>query len=234
MLKPKYHHLFFDLDHTLWDFETNSRLTLQAMHKEFNLAEKGISDFDKFYQIYSEHNHRLWNKYSSGLIKQDELRWKRMWHTLLDHKIGDDQLAKTISHRYLEVLPFQKALFEHTVEILDYLMNKGYILHIISNGFEQVQFDKLHHSGLKKYFSKIITSEGCNYVKPQKEIFEYAIGLAGAALPQCLMIGDNQEADIQGAANAGMDSVFVNHIKEESKLQPTYTIHHLKELESIL
>lgn len=230
----KYKHIFFDLDHTIWDFETNSSLTLKAMYEEFELPAKGVGPFEEFHAVYREHNHKLWDRYSKGFIKQDELRWKRMWHTLLDYKIGDEKLARAISVRYLEVLPSQRELFPYTKEILQYLLNKNYTLHIISNGFEEVQHNKLRNSGLTAYFKEVITSEGCNYVKPQKEIFEYAMNKAGAKLNESLMVGDNEDADILGAVNTGMDSVFVNHINGGKNEQATYTIHHLKELENIL
>jgi putative hydrolase of the HAD superfamily len=145
----KYKHIFFDLDHTLWDFETNSALTLEAVYEEYQLSAKGIPSFKEFHEIYKTHNHRLWEKYSKGLIKQDELRWKRMSHTLLDFKIGDDTLAKEMSARYLTILPDQKALFDYSIEILNYLHHKHYLLHIISNGFEEVQHNKLLRSGIK-------------------------------------------------------------------------------------
>ncbi|MBI1781301.1 MAG: HAD-IA family hydrolase, partial [Sphingobacteriales bacterium] len=119
-------------------------------------------------------------------------------------------------------------------EIVQYLLNKKYKLHIVSNGFEEVQHNKLRNSGLTNYFTEIVTSEGCNYVKPQKEIFEYAMNKAGAMLNESIMIGDNEEADILGAVNTGMDSVFMNHINGDKNEQATYTIHHLKELEGIL
>lgn len=230
----RYKHLFFDLDHTLWDFETNSELTLRALYDEFDLGARKVGPFAEFHAIYKEHNHRLWDRYSKGFIKQDELRWKRMWHTLLDFKIGDEALARELSTRYLSILPDQKALFPYTMEILKYLSEKNYILHIISNGFEQVQFNKLQKAGLQKYFSEVITSEGSNHTKPQKEIFEYALHKTGASLHESLMLGDNEEADIQGAINAGMDSVFVNHIAAVPVINATYHITHLKELEEIL
>jgi putative hydrolase of the HAD superfamily len=233
-LVMKYKHLFFDLDHTLWDFDTNSAQTLKALYDEYDLPAMKITSFNDFYTFYKAHNHRLWDKYSKGLIKQDELRWKRMWYTLLDFKIGNEKLAKEMSGRYLTILPNQKALFDYTFEILDYLTQKKYQLHIISNGFEEVQFNKLQKADIKKYFTQIITSECSNHTKPQKEIFEYAMQKAGATLKESIMIGDNLDADIQGAINAGMDSIFVNHINATTDLQPTYTIYHLKELEAIL
>ena len=233
-VRSTYKHIFFDLDHTIWDFETNSGLTLKVMYEEFNLPGKGVGPYEEFRVIYKEHNHRLWDRYTKGFIKQDELRWKRMWHTLLDYKIGDADLAKQISQRYLEVLPIQKELFPYTTEVLTYLLDKKYLLHIISNAFEEVQHLKLRNSGLSPYFKEIITSEGCNYVKPQKEIFEYAMSKAGASLNESIMIGDNEEADILGAVNTGMDSIYVNHINDEKDSKATYTVYHLKELEDIL
>lgn len=230
----QYKHLFFDLDHTLWDFETNSKETLHDLFVLNDMLETITSDFDAFYTFYSFHNKKLWDRYHHGFITQEELKWKRMWHTLLEFKIGDEKLSKQLSGQYLERLPFKKALFPHTKEVLDYLAGKGYILHLITNGFEKIQWSKLENSGIGHYFSSVITSELACCLKPQKAIFDYAIGRAGCGYADGLMLGDNLDADIQGAMNAGMDTVFVNHIREETLLKPTYTIYHLQELEDIL
>ncbi len=229
-----YKHLFFDLDHTLWDFEMNTKETLQDLYALNALKERGINDFDIFFSKYSHHNHQLWDKYTKGLIKQDELRWKRMWLALLDFKIADEVLAKNIAVQYLDILPTKKNLFPYTFEILDYLKNKSYIMHLITNGFENVQYNKLRNSNLTNYFVEVITSEASNSLKPNKEIFEYALQKSGATLEESIMIGDNLDADIQGGINAGMDTIFVNHLKVEPHIHATYVIHHLKELENIL
>ncbi|MDH7464627.1 YjjG family noncanonical pyrimidine nucleotidase [Chitinophagaceae bacterium 26-R-25] len=229
-----YRHLFFDLDHTLWDFETNAKNTMQQLYGHFALKDIGINDFDEFYKQYSIHNQKLWQRYHNGFIKSDELRWKRVWHTLLDFKIGDEKLAKEMSAHFLDLLPNRTALFPYAVEILNYLKAKGYRLHLITNGFETVQHSKLKYSGLTDFFENVITSEGSNSIKPNKEIFEFALNKAGATAKESLMIGDNLEADIQGAMNAGIDQVFVNHINEQTELKPTYTIYKLQELEDIL
>ena len=229
----KYQHLFFDLDHTLWDFDKNARTTLTEIYGLFNLDTKVNAAFDDFYQQYLFHNQLLWDRYNKGYITAEDLKWKRMWRTLLDFKIADEALAKNISGRFLEILPTQKEVFPHTFEILDYLQQKNYVLHLITNGFEKTQWSKLKHSGLDKYFTHVITSEASNSLKPKKEIFNFAMDKAGAVLKNCIMIGDNLDADIQGAINAGMDNIFVNHIKAITSLQPTYTITHLKELEYI-
>jgi putative hydrolase of the HAD superfamily len=219
----KYRHLFFDLDHTLWDFEANSRQTLDELYHSLNLAEKGIHDFALFHQNYLVHNDKLWDRYRNGYIKVDELRWKRMWLTLLDFKIADEPLAREMGVRFLDLLPTRKILFPYTFEILDYLSAKNYELHLITNGFEKTQHSKLNYSGLDKYFRYVITSEGSNSLKPHKAIFD--------------MIGDTMEVDILGAMNAGIDQVHVNHLTDKIELindqKPTYTVYSLKELETI-
>ena len=229
----KYKHLFFDLDHTLWDFEANSRQTLQEMYESLNLKTKGVYSFEAFHASYLVHNEKLWDRFRKGFVKIDELRWKRMWLTLLDFKIGDEHFARAMGTQFLELLPTRNILFPYTVEILEYLSGKGYILHLITNGFEDVQHCKLKNSGIDKYFVEVITSEGSSYIKPNKEIFEYAFQKAKALPGHSIMIGDNLEVDIQGAMNAGIDQVFVNHLNLPATIQPTYTVYSLKELEQI-
>lgn len=228
-----YKDLFFDLDHTLWDFELNSKETLWDLHQKYALEAKGINDFDVFYSNYSVHNHRLWDRYTKGFIKQEELRWKRIYLSLLDYKIADEALSKEMSVDYLDILPNKKNLFPYTIEILDYLKNKNYKMHLITNGFESVQFKKIKNSNLADYFIEVITSEASNSLKPNKEIFDYALKASNAKLASSIMIGDNEAADIQGAINAGMDSIFVNHLQIQPTVPATHTITHLKELEAI-
>ncbi len=229
-----YQHLFFDLDHTLWDFEANSKECLYELYVLHDLHKTITADFDLFFEKYSFHNKRLWHRYNHGFIKQEELKWKRMWHALLEFKIGDEQLAKQLSSEYLEILPGKKALFPHTIEILEYLTANGYTLHLITNGFEKVQWRKLDNAAIGKYFTTVITSEAACSLKPHKDIFDFAIKKAACCYEESLMLGDNLDADIAGAMNAGMDTVFVNHLQEPTDLQPTYIIHHLRELEDIL
>ncbi len=229
-----YKDLFFDLDHTLWDFELNSKETMQELYDTHQLASIGITDFDAFFTIYIAHNHRLWDRYSKGFIKQDELRWKRIYLSLLDFKIGNEKLARDMSVDFLEILPTKKKLFPYTIEILTYLKNKNYKMHLITNGFESVQFKKINNANIAHFFNEVVTSEASNSLKPQKEIFEYALKNANAQIDQSIMIGDNESADIQGGINAGMDTIFVNHLQTVPTVPATYTITHLKELESIL
>lgn len=229
----KYKHLFFDLDHTLWDFDANAKVTLKEIYVFFNLEQRNVTPFEAFYKHYLHHNEILWDRYHKGFISSDDLKWKRMWRTLLEFKIGDEQLAKDMSEKFLEMLPVKKLLFPHTIEILDYLVEKKYELHMITNGFEKTQWSKLNNSGLGGYFKNVITSETSNSLKPKKEIFDYALMKAGATLADSIMLGDNLDADIQGAMNAGMDCIFVNHVNAVTELTPTYIITHLKELENI-
>lgn len=232
-MNKQYKHLFFDLDHTLWDFEANARATLETLFADLELEKKGIHDFELFYTNYLAHNDRLWERYRKGYIKQDELRVKRMWLSLLDFKIANDTLARQMSVQFLDLLPTRTIVFPYTHEILDYLRSKNYALHLITNGFEKVQHSKLKNSGLDQYFGEVITSEGSNSLKPNKEIFEYAFQKAGATPHSSIMLGDTLDVDIQGAMNVGMDQVFVNHQQAPVTLTPTYTIHSLKELETI-
>jgi putative hydrolase of the HAD superfamily len=233
MQQGKYRHIFFDLDHTLWDFDANARATLEQLHIDLNLPEKGVHDFDLFYRNYLAHNEKLWERYRNGYIKQEELRIKRMWLTLLDFRIADDELTRQLSELFLQLLPTRTILFPDTVEVLTWLADKGYRLHLITNGFEHTQHSKLKSSGLDKFFEHVITSEGSNSLKPKKEIFEFALEKTGASVGESIMIGDSLDVDIAGAMGVGMDQVHVNFIGTVQHITPTYTVTTLKELEQI-
>jgi len=230
----KYRHLFFDLDHTLWDFDANARATLSQLHIDLDLVSKGVHDFERFHQSYLAHNEKLWARYRKGFIRQDELRLKRMWLTLLDFKIADEALSRQLSELFLQLLPTRTILFPDTVEVLQYLQEKGYALHLITNGFEQTQHSKLQSSGLAPFFREVITSECSNSLKPQKEIFDYALAKAGADRSESIMIGDSLEVDIEGALRAGIDAIHVNYNDTKAEnIRPTFTVRTLRELEAI-
>jgi putative hydrolase of the HAD superfamily len=230
----KYKHLFFDLDHTLWDFDANARMTLQQLHIDLHLPEKGIHDFDRFHKNYLAHNERLWAQYRTGHIRQDELRLKRMWLSLLDFGIDDEELARQMGELFLQLLPTRTILFPDSIEVLQYLQKKGYGLHLITNVFEQTQHGKLQSSGLAPFFKVVVTSECSNSLKPQREIFDFALNKTGAVAEESLMIGDALDVDVAGALNAGIDAVHVNYNHTIQDIQPTYTIYQLKELEDLL
>lgn len=229
----QYRHLFFDLDHTLWDFEANARVTLLELYQNMQLEKRGINDFDLFHKNYLAHNEKLWERYRNGFIKQEELRVKRMWLALLDFKIADELLAKEMSIRFLDLLPTRTILFPYTMEILQYLTNKKYELHLITNGFEKTQHSKLKYSGLDKYFKEVITSEGSSSLKPNKEIFDFAFKRTGATPAESIMLGDSIDVDILGAMKAGIDQVFINHLNITIDIKPTYVVSSLKDLEEI-
>ncbi len=233
-MKKTYKHLFFDLDHTLWDFEKNSELTLEKLYAEYSLSGRGVDDFHAFVQIFNAHNDRLWERFRNGYIRRDDLRWKRFWLALLDFKIGDTALAHELSSAYLEIMPTQSVLTPHAREILDYCSTDGkYCLHLITNGFETTQWMKLHYSGISSYFKEIITSEKSNALKPHADIFQYALKATGAMVEDSIMIGDALEVDVMGALNAGWDQVYYNPAKKVHARKPTYEIHHLADLRDI-
>ncbi len=229
-MPSKYQHLFFDLDHTIWDFDANARETLVSLYSELELEKRGIHDFELFYKNYLIHNDKLWERYRKGFIKQNELRVKRMWLALLDFKIADEALSQKMSDTFLALLPTRTILFPHTIELLTYLQDKNYQLHLITNGFETVQHNKLKYSGLAPFFKEVITSEGSNSLKPNKEIFDYAFKITNAMPENSIMIGDTVDADILGARNAGMDQVYVNHVGNKEPVNSTYAVTSLKEL----
>jgi putative hydrolase of the HAD superfamily len=229
----QYRHLFFDLDHTLWDFDTNSREALLDIYHSLSLVNKGVDDFDLFHKLYLGHNERLWEKYRNGFMKVDELRWKRMAVTLLEFKNGDEALARKMGIAFLEILPTKKALFPGTSGVLTYLTAKNYALHIITNGFEKTQHHKLRTSGIDGFFREVITSEGSNSLKPHPEIFNYAFEKTGAEKKESIMIGDSPDVDILGARKAGIDQIYVNHTANKETVKATYSVSSLDELRKI-
>lgn len=232
-MSKSYQHIFFDLDHTLWDFDRNSAATLTKLYDEYALEEKGVADLNEFIEVYAAHNQKLWDRFRNGYIRRDELRWKRFWHTLLDFKVVTDTLAYELSSAYSEILPTQNLLTDHAQVLLDYCKEK-YTLHLITNGHDLTQKMKLQYSGISKYFSEIITSEKSFAMKPHSKIFEYALSATGANKDNCIMIGDSLEVDILGAQNAGWDAIYYNPKQKKHSEKPTHEIKCLSELMSIL
>lgn len=229
-----YRNIFFDLDHTIWDFEANAKDSIQEVFIQTNLKERGIENFDLFFDQYSVHNARLWDLYTKGRVKQDVLKWKRMYLAMLDFKIADEVLAKEMDKQFLTILPTKSKVFPHTFEILDYLLEKNYRLHLITNGFDAIQAGKLKSSQMEKYFENVVTSESSGSLKPNPEIFEYALDVSKAERQSSIMIGDNQDADIAGANNVEIDTVWVNHIAAKQVVPSKYTITSLDQLKDIL
>lgn len=229
-----YQHIFFDLDHTIWDFDKNSFEAFEKMFHHLKIESILNIRFHAFHQTYLKHNQYYWDLYAKGGINQDDLKWKRMSETLHDYGLSDDHQAKIMSHTYLMYLPQCTNLYPYTREVLEYLTQKKYKLHIISNGFEHTQHLKLKHSKLDSYFKNILTSERCGYIKPDAKIFQLGMNEANTSKEYCVMIGDSPEADLQGAFNAGITSVYMDHHRKETSVPYNHRIHSLKELENIL
>lgn len=221
--------VFFDLDHTLWDFEKNSALAFETIFEMQNLA----INMPDFLHFYVPINREYWERYRKDEITQKELRYGRLKDTFdLIHYTVSDDLVELLSAEYIHYLPKFNHLFEGTIEILDYLKPK-YNLHIITNGFAEIQGNKLDNSYISHYFKTITNSEMAGVKKPNLKIFEYALNLAEAKKENSIMIGDCIEADVQGALDAGLDAVFFN----ENKVPVANNIkqvNHLLELKKIL
>lgn len=229
-----YQHIFFDLDHTIWDFDKNSFEAFEKMFEHLAIESTLQVRFLEFHNSYLKHNLFYWDLYAKGGIKQDELKWKRMYETLREFGHPDEVKARQMSQTYLTFLPECTNLFPYTREVLEYLTQKKYTLHIISNGFEQTQHLKLKHARLEPYFKNILTSERCGYIKPDAKIFELGIEEARTSKERCIMIGDSPEADLLGAFNAGIRSVYMDHHRKETAIPYDHRIFSLKELENIL
>jgi putative hydrolase of the HAD superfamily len=229
-----YRHLFFDLDHTLWDFETNANETLAQLFTDYDLARHGLFSFAEFSQRYSEVNHALWRLYQSNKVTQKQLREVRFVRTLTRLGVAEADVPTDISARFTEILPQKSAVFPHTHEVLAYLKKQGYRLHLITNGFEDVQHVKLVSSSLASYFEEVITSEHSGFLKPDPRMFAHALARTGATAAESLMIGDNLECDVLGAYNAGIDQVYFNPGKRRHFAQTTYEISSLAELRDFL
>lgn len=229
----KYKHLFFDLDRTLWDFEKNSVLTLKEIFEEAKIGEKAQIGFNDFHEYYVDYNHHLWDLYKDGKIEKAYLSVQRFRGSLEYFNINDEELAHRMSEDYVRISPTKTSLFPDSISVLK-ILSKRYSMHIITNGFNEVQFVKLENSGLSPYFDKIITSEMVGVQKPHKEVFEFALAQAEAAANESIMIGDDQVSDIQGAQNVSMDQVFVDFHHDALKCRPTFHVHSLSELLNFL
>jgi putative hydrolase of the HAD superfamily len=230
----KYSHVFFDLDHTLWDFESNSKAAIAALFVRHELNALVGADADAFFTEYSRINEHYWGLFHRGEIDRETLRYIRFRKTLEHFRcVIREGLCDALAHDYIELLPVQNHLLPGALDTLDYLSGK-YELHLITNGFEKVQMQKISRSGLHRYFKHVITSENAGFSKPQKEIFDYALRLSGATLENSIFIGDSPEADIQGAINAGMDHVHYNPFNKPCDITAMYCINDLVELKTLL
>jgi putative hydrolase of the HAD superfamily len=222
-------HIFFDLDHTLWDFEKNSALTFKHVFEKYSIEVP----YDRFIELYVPINAKYWKLFRDDKITQEELRYGRLKEAfeLVGYSATQDML-KVLSEEYVANLPNFNHLYEGAIEILEYLKPK-YSLHIITNGFHQVQAGKLKNSNLERYFDTITNSDMAGCKKPNPIIFEFALNAAKAEKGCSIMIGDCIEADVQGALDCGMDAIYFNEHRLEAP-KSIIQVNHLLELKNLL
>lgn len=222
-------HIFFDLDHTLWDFDKNSGLAFDSIFQKHQI----MVELKDFLKVYSPINENYWKLYREDKVTKEDLRYGRLKESFDSLKVNVTDLEiERLSIDYIDHLPIHNHLLEGTVEILDYLHN-SYKLHIITNGFKEVQYKKLESSGILKYFTTITTSEDVGVKKPHPLIFETALTNADANVKESIMIGDNLEADILGASQFGMQAILYNYYKNKFS-EEYHQVLEMKELTKYL
>ena len=228
----KYRHIFFDLDRTLYDFDRNNQETIHQLFLNFGLDKLGMNNFSEFHQTYKTINLGLWERYKKQEITKEFLNITRFSETLKAFGMNQS-LAENFASEYIRLSPLQTNLVPGTIELLQYLSPR-YPLHIITNGFDEIQFVKMERCGLNRYFRQVIVSEAAGAQKPDRKIFEFAFEKTGAAAEDSIYIGDDPQSDVYGAKMAGMDQVWLARPGEWSDHEPTYRISHLLELKDIL
>ncbi len=233
----KYQHIIFDFDNTLWDFATNSKESLLELYNKHQKLQQKFGSFENFYNLYEKYNIELWKLYRKGEVSKDGLSTNRFAFPLREVGIRDIEYATKLNSEYLALTTTKTKLKPYAIDVLKYLKSKGYNLHILTDGFFEVQFLKLKTSKLIPYITHIIVSEEVGFLKPDSRLFQYMTEKIGADKSQMIMVGDDYENDIIGAYNFGMDQVFYN-IKnldiDALPIKPTYTIFSLIELKDIL
>lgn len=235
-LVKRYTTLFIDLDNTLYDFSGNSREAYRAVYSLLDY-DRWFRNFEHYYEIYEEYNLQLWAFYAEGKITKEQLNAERYSHPLRVMNVPD---AEAIGVRFWDEamlrLPLGSRLMPHAREVLEYLRPK-YKLYILSNGFTELQSGKMQSARIAHYFDGVVLSEDIGVNKPHPAIFEHALRVAGVAVSEAIMIGDNYEVDIEGAQRAGIDQVFYNFEHKAlppERTAPTFTIHSLLELKELL
>lgn len=224
-------HIFFDLDHTLWDFDKNAEETLHELFSIYNFHQLGFSSADVFIESYTKNNHQLWSQYHLGEINKEQLREARFRNTFIELGVEPERFPATFEEDYIQLCPLKTHLFPHAIETLEYLQEK-YTLHLISNGFKEATTAKISNTGtnIQKYFTHIVISENIGIHKPHPDIFQYALKGANAEKESSIMVGDSIEADIRGAQNFGIDAIFFNPNKIIAPSDVKHQIVQLKDL----
>lgn len=228
----KYKHIFFDLDRTLWDFDTNSSQTLLEIISYFNL-QKYVYDTKTWTLAYKKYNKLVWKLLEEKKLNKQELRLERFRLLFEEFHISEKDLIAEVSKYYIANSPTKSELMPYVKEVLQYL-HLNYKLHIVSNGFYDIQIIKLKASGIDNYFEKVYTSDKILAAKPDKRIFQEAVKSVNAKKTQSIFIGDNLEKDIIGAKGFGMDQIWYNHDNIKSDFIPSFEIKSLLEIKNIL
>ena len=231
-----YRNIFIDLDDTIWDFTANSHVSLEIMYRDLDIA-RIYPDYDAFSSAYYAKNSELWALYHHGKIEKDFLIIERYAHLLrtIGYNDIDNRLAQRMNEYYLDTLALQTQLVPYAIELLDYLTQRGYNLYILSNGFIEVQHKKLQSAGIGDYFERMVLSDEIGINKPDRRLFDYALEVTHSQAADTLMIGDNYDADILGAMQAGWGQIYFdrNH-RGITAQEPQHTVHSLKEVMDIL
>jgi len=229
----KYKFLFFDLDHTLWDYHANATEALNQLYIKYKLGDYFESP-DELISRFNQHNDNLWEDYRQGKIKKEELRHKRFRDTFCEKGFKNNVLTMEISDLYMEITPRLNTLFPNAIDTLKYLADRGYDMYILTNGFLKTQEIKMENVGIDKYFIKIFSSDELGINKPHKEFFHWVISSLHASKKDCIMIGDDEKVDVGGAKNYGIDAVWFNSLNEDQSEKAIHTISDLVQLKTFL
>ncbi len=230
----KIQHIFFDLDNTLWDHRKNAYLTIKDLFEKEEISLKFNIDFEEFHSAYHDINERLWEQIRDGEIDKDYLRKHRFYDTFNRFGVDNLKLSMYFEEHFLDKILNHNHLVEGAEYILEYLKNKNYKLHIISNGFQEVTERKCILSEIDHYFQTITSADSVGVRKPNPEIFEYSLSLANASKNESILIGDDWIADIKGAQNFGIDVIFFDVLKENKSSENLKTIQHLLQIKEYL
>ena len=230
----EYRSIFIDLDDTLWAFTENARDTFEEMYHQYRF-ERYFQSFDHFMKLYTPKNLELWELYGRHEISKDELNARRFSYPLLQVGVDDPALVKAYSDGFFAAIPYKRKLMPHAMEALEYLSGK-YRLYILSNGFRELQEQKMRSAGILRYFRKIVLSEDIGVHKPFPAIFNFAMSATQSEFRTSLMIGDNWKNDIVGAREVGMGQGYYCPDAEPSVLefQPTFLLRDWEEIEKVL
>lgn len=229
----RYKKLFIDLDDTLYDFSSASR---ESFMETYNLLQydRFFESFEHYLSLYEPYNLELWHIYGEGKITKAELNKRRYSYPLEAVGIYDQELADRFCREALSRIPTKNRLIEGATELLEYLRPK-YNMYILSNGFKELQSQKMRTSGIDKYFDDIVLSEEIGFNKPHRELYKYALQKTSSNIEESIMIGDMFETDIVGAANIGMEQIYFNpKRKEDHTFKPTYMVTGLLQIKDIL